>query len=49
VNSRKDNKTPAQAGLRLLRKPKAPPPIPVAAYIRHAAHRDWEHFLIRKS
>ncbi len=48
VNTRKANKTPDEAGLRLARKPQRPPEVPVTATIRnHAGVRDWEHFLVR--
>ena len=34
-----------EAGLRLLRRPKVPATLPVAATIREARHPDWRHFL----
>jgi 5-methylcytosine-specific restriction endonuclease McrA len=45
INSRKANRLPHEAGLRLRCRPKAPPALPVAATIREARHRDWRHFL----
>jgi 5-methylcytosine-specific restriction endonuclease McrA len=45
INSRKANRLPHEAGLRLRRRPKAPLPVPIAATIRDARHRDWRHFL----
>src|ERR1700731_601426 len=46
INSRKADKLPAEAGLRLCRKPVAPPELPVSVLIRNAHRvRDWEHFL----
>ncbi len=45
INSRKANRLPHEAGLRLLRRPSAPRPLPVAATIREARHPDWRHFL----
>lgn len=45
INSLKANRLPHEAGLRLLRKPKAPPPLPVSATVREARHPDWRHFL----
>lgn len=47
INSLKANRLPHEAGLRLLRRPKAPAPMPVAATIREARHPDWRHFLTR--
>ena len=46
INSRKANKLPEEAGLRLRRQPTAPRELPVTLLIRNA-HRvqDWEHFL----
>ena len=45
INSLKANRLPHEAGLRLLRKPRAPAPLPAAATIREARHPDWRHFL----
>jgi 5-methylcytosine-specific restriction endonuclease McrA len=45
TNSAKGNKLPHQVGLKLRRKPMAPPPLPACAAITHARHRDWKHFL----
>jgi 5-methylcytosine-specific restriction endonuclease McrA len=45
VNARKANRLPHEAGLRLLRKPAAPKPLPVSATLRDARHPDWRHFL----
>jgi 5-methylcytosine-specific restriction endonuclease McrA len=45
INSRKANRLPHEAGLRLLRAPRAPKPLPVAATIRDIRHPDWRHFL----
>ena len=47
VNSRKANKTPAEAGLTLLRKPAVPKTLPATVLIRttHGV-RDWENFLV---
>ncbi len=47
INSLKANRLPHEAGLRLLRRPKAPAPLPVSATIREAKHPDWRHFLAR--
>jgi 5-methylcytosine-specific restriction endonuclease McrA len=38
INSKKANRTPEEAGLVLLRKPKAPAPLPLSALIKEAKH-----------
>ena len=45
VNARKGNRLPHEAGLHLMRKPKAPSPLPVSATVREIRHPDWRHFL----
>lgn len=45
LNSRKGNKLNEEMGLKLIRKPAAPPPMPVSAYIKEAKNRDWKIFL----
>jgi 5-methylcytosine-specific restriction endonuclease McrA len=45
INSLKANRLPHEAGLRLLRRPKTPASLPMAAAIREAKHPDWRHFL----
>ncbi|BCU77113.1 HNH endonuclease [Luteolibacter sp. LG18] len=46
VNQRKGNRTPEEAGLRLLSVPRKPRPIPASARIRnHHQIEDWDHFL----
>jgi 5-methylcytosine-specific restriction endonuclease McrA len=45
INSLKANRLPHEVGLRLLRKPRAPAVLPVAATIREPKHPDWRHFL----
>ena len=46
VNTRKGNRLPAEAGLRLLRAPSAPKELPVTAFIRNAhSIPEWELFL----
>lgn len=47
INRMKADRTPEEAGLTLLRKPVAPPELPVSATIRQAFHRDWEPFLLK--
>lgn len=46
VNSRKGNKLNSEAGLTLIRQPKAPPATPVSASIKEAKHLTWLPFLI---
>ena len=46
TNYKKGNKLPQEAGLRLIRTPKAPGPMPMSALIKEARHLDWSHFLI---
>jgi hypothetical protein len=47
VNERKADRLPQEAGLRLLRKPAIPRPVPACALIRnHHAIRDWQKFLV---
>jgi 5-methylcytosine-specific restriction endonuclease McrA len=48
VNQRKANKTPEEAGLKLLVKPKAPPKLPAWAMITEARHITWMPFLIAR-
>jgi 5-methylcytosine-specific restriction endonuclease McrA len=48
INSRKGNKTPEEAGLKLLRKPKAPAEIDACLLIP-AKHPDWKYFLPSKA
>lgn len=48
INSFKDDRTPEEAGLKLLRRPLAPKAVPASVSIREIAHRDWAHFLIRQ-
>ena len=46
VNHRKGNRTPDEAGLKLLRTPKTPPDLPATVFIRNThGVRDWEMFL----
>lgn len=48
VNNRKANRTPAEAGLQLLKEPDAPRVLPSTLFL-HNVHGipDWDHFLIR--
>ena len=45
INSRKADKTPAQAGLKLIRKPMALKSTPVSATITVARHPSWVYFM----
>lgn len=46
VNSRKADRLPQEAGLRLRQRPTAPRALPVSVFIRnHHGVSDWEHFL----
>ena len=45
INTHKANRLPHEAGLRLLRRPQPPRPLPISALIREARHPDWRHFL----
>ncbi len=48
VNHRKADRTPDEAGLRLLRRPLPPRELPVTAFIRnHLGLKDWEPFLLK--
>ena len=48
INSRKADRLPHEAGLRLRKPPVAPRVVPASALIRnHHGVRDWEHFLGR--
>lgn len=47
VNTRKGNKTPEEAGLKLQRPPKAPRQVPVTALLKNIhGIPDWEPFLV---
>jgi hypothetical protein len=46
INSRKADRLPQEAGLRLRKPPTAPRALPVSAFIRnHHGVPDWENFL----
>ena len=45
VNSRKADRLPHEAGLRLLRRPRVPAPQPFVTVHRAIRHPDWRHFL----
>lgn len=46
INSKKGNRMNTEVGLKLIKQPVAPQPVPVSALIREAKHKDWEHFLM---
>lgn len=46
VNSKKGNNMNNEIGLKLLKNPVAPQPLPMYALIKEAKHEDWKHFLI---
>jgi hypothetical protein len=46
VNHRKGNRTPDEAGLKLIKSPNPPRELPATAFIRNThGIRDWEMFL----
>jgi 5-methylcytosine-specific restriction endonuclease McrA len=45
VNSKKGNALNSEIGLKLLRQPMTPKPIPVSQLIREVRHPDWELFI----
>jgi 5-methylcytosine-specific restriction endonuclease McrA len=47
-NSFKRNRTPEEAGMKLLKKPKAPPPVPITVALRNERGiKDWNLFLYK--
>ncbi len=48
LNRAKGSKSLKEAGIKLLRKPKAPAPMPVSCTIREAKHPSWKPFLVTK-
>lgn len=48
INFAKGNKSLAEAGLKLIRQPRAPLPVPASALIKEARHFSWKPFLINK-
>ena len=45
INTKKGNKLNSEAGLKLLKVPVIPQPIPLSSLIKEAKHDDWKHFL----
>jgi hypothetical protein len=46
LNSLKGNRRNEEIGLKLIRKPKAPPSMPLSATITEARHPAWSPFLL---
>lgn len=46
VNSRKADRLPEEAGLRLINRPAVPQPVPASALICGDEHPDWCHFTV---
>lgn len=46
INWNKGNRLNTEVGLKLIRQPVAPRPVPASALIQEAKHEDWRHFLI---
>lgn len=47
INCKKGHKTLEEAGLKLIRKPVAPNPVPAWSMIKEARHHDWNNFLLK--
>jgi len=47
VNAKKGNRMNSEVGLKLLKQPVTPQPVPMYALITDAKHIDWNHFLIK--
>jgi len=45
LNWKKGNKLNEEVGLKLIRRPKAPEPVPASELIKEAKHIDWVHFI----
>jgi 5-methylcytosine-specific restriction endonuclease McrA len=48
INWKKGNKLNSEVGLKPIRPPAEPRPVPASAIIRDAKHVDWKHFLIER-
>jgi hypothetical protein len=46
LNTRKGCRTLDEMGWKLIRKPKAPPKVPVCVTLREVRHPDWKHFIV---
>ncbi|MGJ8672769.1 HNH endonuclease [Rubritalea sp.] len=50
LNSDKGDRTPDEAGLKLIKRPITPPPVPITLTLKnHLNIPDWDHFLIRSA
>lgn len=49
INFQKGNKLNSEAGLKLVRHPKEPLPVPISALVREAKHPTWIPFLIHRN
>jgi len=49
INYRKGNKLNHEIGLRLIKQPKKPLPMPLSSLIREIHHVDWRHFVLHKT
>ncbi len=47
INSYKANRLPHEAGLKLIRRPRAPAPLPFSETLQTNRHPDWKHFITR--
>lgn len=47
INLKKGNKSNEEAGLKLLKTPRAPKPLPLSALITTARHASWKPFLMK--
>jgi hypothetical protein len=48
VNNRRGNKTLAEAGLKLKKKPHTPKAKPFVQTLKRMAFPEWEHFIFKK-
>jgi hypothetical protein len=49
VNAQKGNRTPSEAGLRLIRQPKEPQSLPTTFYIENQFNiKEWDTFLFKE-
>ncbi len=48
INYKKGNKFNHEVGLKLIRQPKKPLPMPLSSLVRDVRHVDWQHFIWHK-